>query len=208
MFYAQVLKYPFGGDANPVMEHQYKKLNMSGFMVGLSAFREQIVKSIEYPAIILLLITLLLSVAFYVNSKQNFFSVSSKHLFIIYGLLIAGLALIFLKPDVNSYVLPDRLTLDTNHFIITFIALIAGVCTWLMMKKENLTGSLLSKLQALFLILAVISGVLMMIKFDFIYQLVRVAYSVFDLSVVFSICISAIWLIKDQFRNLETNVLN
>ena len=207
ILFGKIVRYPFGEDGNPVLLAQYKKLQMSGFMAGMSAFREQIVKSIEYPVIILLLITVLLSVAFYVNSKQNFFSVSSKHLLFIYILFFAGLALLFLKPDVNSYVLPDRLTLDANHFIISFIALIAGLYTWLMMKKENMAGSLLYKLQTFFLILAVVSGILMMIKFDLIYQIVRVAYTVFDVSVVFSICISVIWLIKDQFRVIKEDVI-
>ena len=208
MFFRQVVKYPFGDDGNPVMEPQYNKLGMSGFMVVLSAFREQIVKSFEYPAIVFLLLTIMLSVACFINKKQSYFTLKTKHLLIIYGLLAAGLALVFLKADVNSYVLPDRLTLDANHFIISLAALIAGLYTWLMMKKENRAGSHLRKLQAWFLILAVISGFLMMIKFDFIYQIVRVAYTVFDLSVVFSVCISVIWLIRDQFRNLETNVIN
>lgn len=206
IFYGQVVKYPFGDDGNPVMEPQYKKLDMSGFMVGLSAFREQIVKSFEYPAIIFLLLTILLSVACYINQKQNFFLVSSKHLLIVYGLLIAGIALVYLKPDVNSYVLPDRLTLDANHFIVTILALIAGAFTWIRMKKENLSGSLLSKLQALFIILSVISGLLMMIKFDMIYLLVRVAYTIFDLSVVLSVLISIIYLINEQFGILKTDV--
>ena len=208
MFFRQVVKYPFGDDGNPVMEPQYNKLGMSGFMVVLSAFREQIVKSFEYPAVVFLLLTIMLSVACFINKKQSYFTLKTKHLLIIYGLLAAGLALVFLKADVNSYVLPDRLTLDANHFIISSVALIAGLYTWLMMKKENRAGSHLRKLQAWFLILAVISGFLMMIKFDFIYQIVRVAYTVFDLSVVFSVCISVIWLIRDQFRNLETNVIN
>src|SRR4030043_2356973 len=203
MFYARVIKYPFGDNGDPVMEPQYKRLNMSGFMVGLSAFREQIVKSFEYPAIIFLLLTILLSVACYVNKKQNFFPVSSQQLLIVYGLLIAGLVLVYLKPDVNSYVLPDRLTLDANHFIITILALFAGAFTWIRMKKENPSGSLLSKLQALFLILSAVSGLLMMIKFDLIYQIVRVAYTIFDLSVVLSVLISIICLIKDQFNILK-----
>ncbi|MCX6261536.1 MAG: hypothetical protein NTY95_12045 [Bacteroidia bacterium] len=186
------------------MEPQYKKLDMSGFMVGLSAFREQIVKSFESPAIIFLLLTILISVACYVNRKQNYFSVSSNHLLIVYGLLIAGLALVYLKPDVNSYVLPNRLTLEANHFIITILALITGLFTWIRMKKENPSGSLLNKLQALFLILSVVSGLLMMIKFDLIYQIVRVAYTIFDLSVVLSILTSIIYLINDQFSILKT----
>lgn len=87
------------------------------------------------------------------------------------------------------------------------MVLIAGSFTWLMMKKENPAGPLLSKLQALFLILALISGILMMIRFDLIYQIVRIAYTVFDLAVLFSICISIIYLIKNQFRNTETNMI-
>jgi hypothetical protein len=203
LFYKQVVKYPFDNNANPVTEPQFKRLNMSGFMVGLSAFREQYVKSFEYPAIIVLLLTILLSVACYVNKKQNFFLVSSNHLLIVYGLLIAGIALIFLKPDVNAYVLPDRLTLDANHFIITIIALITGAYTWIRMKKDNQSGSLFGKLQAIFLMLAVLSGTLMMIKFDMIYQIVRVAYTVFDISVVLSVLISIIYFINDQFSILK-----
>jgi hypothetical protein len=186
------------------MEPQYKKLGMSGFMMGMSAFREQIVKSFAYPAILFLLLTILISIACYVNRKENFFPVNSNHLYIVYGLLATGVALVFLKPDVNSYVLPDRLTLDANHFIITVIALIAGAFTWIRMKKENTSGTLLARLQALFLIMAVISGILMMIKFELIYQIVRVAYTIFDISVVLSVLISIIYFINDQFRILKT----
>jgi nitrate/TMAO reductase-like tetraheme cytochrome c subunit len=206
MFYRQIVKYPFGDDGNPVMQPQYKKLNMSGFMVGSSAFREQIIKAIEYPAILLLLLTILVSVACYVNKKQNFFPVRSNLLLAVYGVLAAGLAFVYLKPDVNSYVLPDRLALDANHFIITVLALITGVYTWLGMKKENQAGTLLGKLQALSLILAVISGALMVIKFDLIYQIVRVAYTVFDISVVFSVIISIFYFINYQFVLLTTGM--
>ncbi len=200
MFYRQVVKYPFGENGDPVMEPQYKKLGMSGFIMGMSAFREQIVKSFSYPAILFLLLTILISVACYVNRKENFFKVNSNYLYIVYGLLAAGVALVFLKPDVNSYVLPDRLTLDANHFIITVLALIAGLYTWLTMKKENTSGTLIPKLQGIFLILAIVSGILMMIKIDLIYQIVRVAYSVFDISVVLSVLISTVYFIDDQFR--------
>jgi len=206
MFFRQVVKYPFGEDGNPVMEPQYKKLGMSGFMMGMSAFREQIVKSFAYPAILFLLLTILISVASYVNRKENFFPVNSNYLYIVYGLLAAGVALVFLKPDVNSYILPDRLTLDANHFIITVFALIAGAYTWIRMKKENTTGTILGRLQALFLILAVISGILMMIKFDLIYQIVRVAYTVFDISVVLTVLISIVYFINDQFNVLKAEI--
>ncbi|MCX6334938.1 MAG: multiheme c-type cytochrome [Bacteroidia bacterium] len=208
MFFRQIVKCSFGNDGYPVMEPQYKKLGMSGFMMGMSAFREQVVKSFAYPAILFLLLTILISIACNVNKKQKFFPVNSYHLFILYSLMAAGLAFVFLKPDVNSYVLPDRLTLDANHFIITVFALIAGAYTWIRMKKENTSGTLLGRLQAIFLILAVFSGILMMIKFDLIYQIVRVAYTVFDISVVMSVLISIVYFINDQYTFLKTKYSN
>jgi len=206
MFFRQVVKFPFGDNGDPVMEPQYKKLGMSGFTMGMSAFREQIVKSFAYPAILFLLLTILISLACYVNSKENFFAVNSNYLYIVYGLLTAGVALVFLKPDMNSYVLPDRLTLDANHFIITVFALVAGAYTWIRMKKENTSGTFLGRLQAIFLILAVISGLLMMIKFDLIYQIVRVAYTIFDLSVVLSVMLSVTFFINDQLGTLKADL--
>ena len=101
--------------------------------------------------------------------------------------------------EVNSYAQPDRLTLDANHFIITVFALVAGAYALIRMKEEKTSGSLFGRLQAIFLILALISGILMMIKFDLIYQIVRVAYSVFDVTVVLSVLISIVYLINYQF---------
>lgn len=101
--------------------------------------------------------------------------------------------------EVNSYAQPDRLTLDANHFIITVFALVAGAYALIGMKEEKTSGSLFGRLQAIFLILALISGILMMIKFDLIYQIVRVAYSVFDVTVVLSVLISIVYLINYQF---------
>jgi hypothetical protein len=101
MFFRQVVKYPFGEDGNPVMEPQFKKPGMSGFMMGMSAFREQVVKSFAYPAILFLLITILISVACYVNRKENFLTVNSNYLYIVYVLVAAGPTLVFLKPDAD-----------------------------------------------------------------------------------------------------------
>jgi nitrate/TMAO reductase-like tetraheme cytochrome c subunit len=206
IFYGKVVKYPFGDDANPVYERQYKKLGMSAFMVWLSAFREQFIKSFEYPAIFFLFLTVIFSIACYINKKQNYFPVKSKHLLIGYGLLIVGFALVYLKPDVKSYILPDRLLLDKNHFLITILALVAGLFTWLRMKKEGHSYPILSRLLAVFLSLSVISGLFMMIKFESIYQIVRVAYILFDLSIILSVITSIIYLINDQFRTLKTEV--
>jgi uncharacterized membrane protein YdcZ (DUF606 family) len=74
------------------------------------------------------------------------------------------------------------------------------------MKKENISGTILRRLQALFLILAIVSGIFMMIKFDLIYQIVRIAYTVFDISVVGSVLLSIVYFINDQFSGLKVEV--
>ncbi|NSW95747.1 MAG: hypothetical protein HPY62_13650, partial [Bacteroidales bacterium] len=206
MFFRQVVKYPFGEDGQPVMQPQYKKLGMSSTGLWLSAFREQIIKSIEYPALFLLLLIILLSIACSVNRKQEFISIHQGILLLVYGIIIAGLVLVYLKPDVRNYVLPDRLTLDANHFILTVIALLVGAYTWLRDKKENQHGSVTGRLQALSIILAVISGILMMIKFNLIYQVVRVAYTIFDLAVVTSLILSVIWFINQQVNAVRNEI--
>ena len=200
IFYAQTVKYPFGPDGNPVYEPQYKRLGISAFFVWLSSIREQWIKTIEYPTILFLLIIVLLSIVFYVNKTQNYFPFSSKYLWVVYGILTIGFALIYLKPDLHSYILPERMWFDKNHFMISMLALFAGIYTWVSMKKAGLSQSILGRLQLIFITISIVSGFLMMIKFEAIFSLVRIAYTLFDLSIVIITVLSIIFFIGDQFE--------
>jgi len=55
-------------------------------------------------------------------------------------------------------------------------------------------------LQLIFIVIAIVSGLLMMIKFEAIFPLVRIAYTLFDLSIVFISVGSIIFFIWDQFE--------
>ncbi|HQK71543.1 MAG TPA: hypothetical protein PL101_10595, partial [Bacteroidales bacterium] len=203
LFYGNITIYPFSDNAEPITEKQYKILGSGGFMVWLSAFREQYLKSALYPLTVFLLLTFILSVFLFYNRKEKFFRLSKPLLAVLHLLIIAATAVVFLKPDVRSYVLPSRLALDANHFIITMAALIAGAVVWVRLRNEKRNNSLMGKTQAVLLILAIVSGFLMIIKFDQIYSIVRVAYTVFDLAVVLSILISALYLIINQYRTAD-----
>lgn len=207
MFYSQIVKYPFGDDGNPVYEAQYKRMGMSAFFVWISAIREQYIKTLEYPAFFFLLITILLSIVWTINLRQNYFSSSEKQLWIVYGLLIVGFVFVYLKPELNAYILPERLWLDKAHFLITILALLAGIYTWLSMKKDRESQSILSKIQLVLISISILSGGLMMIKFEAIEALVRIAYTVFDLAIVLIIIVSIIYFINNQFvKNLKMNI--
>jgi hypothetical protein len=207
MFYSQVMKYPFGDNGKPVYEAQYRRMGMSAFFVWISAVREQYIKTLEFPAIFFLLITILLSVVLAVNAKQNYFPVSAKLLWIVYGLLTVGFVLVYLKPDLNSYILPERISLDKAHFLITMIALFAGIYTWLSMKKDGASQSFLGKLQLAFNTISIISGIFMLIKFDAIVLLASLAYTLFDVAIVLSTIISIAYFIESQFENVKMRKL-
>jgi hypothetical protein len=206
IFYAQIVKYPFGENGKPVYEQQYKRLGMSGFSVWISAVREQYLKSLEYPAILFLLLTLLLSVLCSVSSGQNYVKTSATHLWIVYGLLTLGFALVYLKPDLNSYILPERIWFDKNHFAITLIALFVGIYTWLSMKKSGLSQSFLSRLQLVLIVISMVAGFFMMIKFEAIEPIVKIAYTLFDVAIVLSTISSIAYFISNQFTVVKTKL--
>jgi hypothetical protein len=203
IFFAQVVKYPFGENGNPITEPQFVRLGMGPFFAWNSAVREQYIKTLEYPAAIFLLLTILLSVLCFINSKENYFRVSLKHLWMVYGILVIGFILVYLKSDLSSYILPERMTLDKNHFLVSVAALLAGIYSWLEMRKNNESKSLLGKFQFVLIAVAVVSGLVMLIKFEAIYSLVRIAYSLFDLAVVLSTIVSVIYFIRTQMKHLQ-----
>jgi hypothetical protein len=83
-------------------------------------------------------------------------------------------------------------------------ALFSGIFTWLEMRKVGLSGSILSRLQFIFIAISIVSGLLIMIKFDAIFPLVRIAYTLFDLGIVLSVLFSITYFLKEQFQNFNT----
>lgn len=206
LFYGQVVKYPFGEDALPVYEPQYVRLGMGGGSVFASAVREQYVKTLMYPAFFFLVVVVFISLLLALNRKESYYHLTPGILTWIYGALGLLFLLVFLKPDVSSFVLPERLILDKNHFLISLLALLAGVYTWLLMRKQGRQGTVCGKFLMGILTVVALSGGLMMIRFEAIYPLVRFAYSIFDLGIVLVLLISIYEMVKGQHRQL--NVLH
>jgi nitrate/TMAO reductase-like tetraheme cytochrome c subunit len=205
VFYAQVLQYPVGMDGNPVYQSQYKVLGMNGAMVWLSAVREQFIKTLEYPAVLFLLLTVFISLLCYLNAKQHYFEANAHYLPLVYIAMSIGFVLIFLKPDLRSYILPDRMWFDKNHFMMTMVPLLIGIYTVFELKKNKLTKTVWYKIQIALLALIVLSGFFMMIKFDFIEPLVAISYTLFDIGIVGISLFSTVYLIRNQIIQLANN---
>ena len=203
MFYAQVVKYPFGENGAPVLEPQYKRMGMNGFFVWMSAFREQILKSVEYPAFMLLFILIVLSILMKVNQTQGYIKITSVTRWIICGIAFTGFLFVYYQPDLNSYILPERMWLDKNHFWISGLAILIGIYTCLVMRKAGIKSGWLYHLQNISICMAVVSGFLMVIRFEAIELLVKVAYTMFDLGIVVSILLAMICFLRNlaDFQN-------
>lgn len=203
MFYAQVVKYPFNENGEPIYEPQYANLGMGAFQVWLSAVREQYIKTFQIPAILFLLLMVLLSVAFSVNTTRNHFTVSHSLLWFIYGIITVGLLLVFLAPGINEYVLPERIWFDKNHFWLAIFAIFIGWYSWVRMKKTGRGKFPMIRFQEAMLIIALISGLLMLVKLESVRFITIMAYTLFDVAVAISVVISIAWFINNHIKNLQ-----
>lgn len=203
LFFAQVLKNPVGINGEPEFEPQYKRLGLNSFMVWSSVVREEYVKALEYPALIFLLCVIAVYLAVRLNEKRRYLFINVTHLSLFYVIIALGMVFIYLKPDLHSYILPESLWFDKNHFIISLISLIIGIYTILKMRNAATAHLNLYKLQIGLVALAFISGFVMMVKFDAIYNMVRIAYTIFDIAILGSIVTSMVYFIQHQFNRLS-----
>lgn len=185
IFFAKVIKYPFGEDGKPVTEPQYVRMGISGFSASVSAIREEIIKPIVYSEIGLLTLGILLSFVLGIALKSIDISqirINSKILlFTFYIVILAIMLFISLKPELHSYILPNRFWLDSNHFIISVVIILSGIFgfskLWNASKEKPLVKYLLFSLAGM-IILTLLSGLVILFKIDF---LSGVAYNLYDL---------------------------
>jgi hypothetical protein len=200
-FFASTLKYPFGENGQPVTEPQYKRLNDSGFMVYAGAFRESLVKPFFYFTLVAFLVFILMNLLTANLFSNKIISVRQQKLvtwLVSLGILGAGIFGYF-AGDLGNYMFPTRIFLDSNHFLISAAVLLAGV--WFYLKYQlSSTKSFRFGLFSILILIAFISGILMLIKLDFISILNRLAYTIYDLSLI-GILIMNIFYLEKSFEN-------
>jgi phosphatidylserine synthase len=98
------------------------------------------------------------------------------------GILAAGIFGYF-AGDLSSYMFPTRMFLDGNHFMISAAVLVIGI--WFYLEYEFVHDKPF-RLTALsvFLLIAILSGFLMLLKLEFIETLSHLSYTFYDLSLV------------------------
>ena len=184
-FFAQTLEYPFDENGLPVTGPQYKRLGISGFLANMGAFRESIVKPVVYLGMATLVIFLLIFLLISNLVKNKIISEKQQNLVlwgVSSGVLAVGIFGYF-AGDLSNYMFPTRMFMDANHFMFSMAALFFGVLFYL---RFNFTPEKKLKLNlfSILILIAIISGILMLLKFEFIKLVISLAYTLFDLSLV------------------------
>ncbi len=190
-FFRPVVKYPFDVQAKPVMEPQYKLLDLSGFWTMIGAWREAYLKPVVYAMLIVL------ACAAVVLAGQLLLGWGlgemARQLWILPWLagaaMGAGALMLAMRPGWIAFVLPTRFWLDSNHPAVGALVLGCGavaflgeVRAWRIRQRgfgRVFRFSVAIEL-AISLGLAGVAGAMMMLKIPGLDIVTLVSYTVFD----------------------------
>jgi hypothetical protein len=213
-FTASIVKYPFGSDGKPITEMQYYRMELSTFSVYIGIFREGYLKQVFYYLIfifgVILIITLIIK--FFNEDYISGYTFGQIKYFLtfFYIIMFFIVILLYFEKGMLEYILPSRFVLDSNHFLLSVInILISLICIYLLSKIKQKTklDKLLLKCIFTGLIISVIAGFLMLVQFAAIYEVIKYAYTLFDLSQVLMIICTLITVFKLKINFLSNSKL-
>lgn len=125
-FTKEVLQYPFDGNGNQIKTAQFKLFDISPIIIHLSIIRESYLKVVFYG---LLMILGALVISLLVNRFFRNIPLNGNTRRIVVFLIPAIFIIIFLiklcvAEDFGDYLMPTRLALDSNHFLISFFVVL------------------------------------------------------------------------------------
>ncbi|MFO7616667.1 MAG: multiheme c-type cytochrome [Bacteroidales bacterium] len=185
-FFAQTLKYPFDDQGNPVTEPQYKLLGISAAMSYTGALRESLVKPLVYFALAAFIVLLIFRLVIgRVNSQYSLTKNQSRLItwLVILGILGAGIFTLFAK-ELAQYMFPSRIFLDSTHFLIGAGILLLGLWAYFDALRVKEGKRSRSRIMGVFILIALISGLFMLVELPILPVVNQVAYTLFDLGLL------------------------
>jgi hypothetical protein len=190
-FEGKVLKEIFSQqDGKPKWTPNYEILGIAGTWVTLGTFREAALKPFLYILAGLLIILVVLSILQRIAVENGILAHQKAKLLawiVLAGVIVFWLIAAF-SPGLLEYITLSRFNLDANHFWVAVIIFLISIATMLLKKfdeKSSGTGIVLRKLGWLFMITGAVSGILVLLKVGGLSVVTRLAYTGFDLSLIF-----------------------
>jgi hypothetical protein len=190
-FEGKVLKEIFSAkDGKPVWMANYEILGISTFWIKLGSFREALLKPFLYILAGLLIILAIAAILLQLAVKIGVLLPQKAKL--LTWVVLAGVIVFFLiaslSPGLLEYMTLSRFSLDANHFWIAVIIFLVSIAIILTGKVDGNASSIeiaMRKLGWLFMIAGAVSGMLILLKIGGLSIITRLAYTGFDLSLVF-----------------------
>jgi len=174
----------------------YEILGIADPWMKLGTFREASLKPFLYILTGLLIILAVVSILQRTAVKNGILPPQKTRLlvWVILAGVVAFLLIAALSPGLLEYMTLSRFSLDANHFWIAVIIFLISIAIMLSQKFDEKTSGAdiaMRKLAWLFMIAGAVSGMLILLKIGGLSIITRLAYTGFDLSLVF-IAISSI----------------
>ena len=168
----------------------YEILGISTFWIKLGSFREALLKPFLYILAGLLIILAIAAILLQLAVKIGVLLPQKAKL--LTWVVLAGVIVFFLiaslSPGLLEYMTLSRFSLDANHFWIAVIIFLVSIAIILTGKVDGNASSIeiaMRKLGWLFMIAGAVSGMLILLKIGGLSIITRLAYTGFDLSLVF-----------------------
>lgn len=200
-FEGKVLKEIFSAkDGKPVWMANYEILGIPNFRIKLGSFREALLKPFLYILTGFLIILTIVAILLQLAVRNGILSPQKAKL--LAWVVLAGVIVFFLiaalSPGLLEYMTLSRFSLDANHFWIAVIVFLISIAIMLSQKVDEKTSGIeiaMRKLLWLFIIVGGVSGMFVLLKIGGLSIVTRLAYTGFDLSLVFMAISSIISLI-------------
>jgi hypothetical protein len=187
------LKHLFDETGKPVVEPQFRRLGLHQNIVTLTACCQEFIKPGLFSLILFFPCALIAlaggsSVRWVFGRRQIPFAVHFVPL-LIAAAAVVGTVMLLNQPDLMEYMLPTRMWLDSNRFLITAGVMLMGVVALLWQLKQRLsesgqgrsiTGTVTGVVLTLSLIVAAVAGTLVFLKIPGLDQITRASHSVLD----------------------------
>jgi len=207
-FFAPVLVHLFDEHARPVVEPQYVQLGLHGNTVLLTAWSQAYLKPAIYGLLLLLPVPLLAligqaTLAWGFPSQSLPRGLRLIPILLAIGSLVVVVSLLY-HPDLLEYVLPGRMWLDANHFIVASGVMAIGLVALLWEVKQlfvpqdlrSVMGMVLVVVGGLSLVASVLSGLFMLFKLRALELVTRLSYSIFDGAIGLLLIVTLVVLIR------------
>jgi hypothetical protein len=192
-------------DGKPKWMPNYEIFGIAGPWVKLGAIREELLKPLLYILGGLLIILAVLTILQQMAVNNGILSPRKAKLFtlVILAAVIALWLIAALSSGLLEYMTFSRFNLDANYFWIAQIIFLISIVILLTGKVDENASSIeiaMRKLSWIFIIAGVVSGILVLLKIGGLSIVTRLAYTGFDLSLVFMAFISIISLLSGMIR--------